>query len=275
MDSGNLRTSGTVNAATVSTTGNITASYYFGNGSQLTGLNAYQTVAANGVNLLSNSTSGVLTLTPGNNFIITGNSSTDTVTMSVSQSPSFTGNVQAGNIRTTGIVSATGNITGNYFVGNGSLLTGLVFTSNLSILPNALSSTVHIAVSTVGNVATIITDATTANTANTIVVRNQFGGISVDSWNIAARTVGVDTTLNGTDYWIGLTAKNLTITLPNAANGAVQGRQYIIADQVLSGAPGDTINTQAGATVSNGTLTQQGQSKMCVFIAATNTWYCN
>ena len=39
---------------------------------------------------------------------------------------SVTGNVQGGNIRTAGIVSATGNITGNFFIGNGSALTGIV-----------------------------------------------------------------------------------------------------------------------------------------------------
>jgi hypothetical protein len=38
---------------------------------------------------------------------------------------SVSGNVVAGNIQTIGTVSATGNITGNYFIGNGSQLTGL------------------------------------------------------------------------------------------------------------------------------------------------------
>ena len=82
-------------------------------------------------------------------------------------------------------------------------------------------------------------------------------------------------TATTTDYWIGLTNKSLTVTLPNAANGAVQGRQYLIVDCVQSGNPSDTIVTQAGATVVGGSLSQQGQSKTCVFIAATNTWYCN
>jgi hypothetical protein len=38
---------------------------------------------------------------------------------------SVTGNVQGGNIRTAGLITATGNITGNFFLGNGSQLTGL------------------------------------------------------------------------------------------------------------------------------------------------------
>ena len=38
---------------------------------------------------------------------------------------SVTGNIQGGNVTTTGLVSATGNINANFFVGNGSALTGL------------------------------------------------------------------------------------------------------------------------------------------------------
>jgi len=40
-------------------------------------------------------------------------------------SATMTANVSGGNIVTAGQVSATGNITGNFFVGNGSLLTGI------------------------------------------------------------------------------------------------------------------------------------------------------
>jgi hypothetical protein len=221
----------------------------------------------------------------------TYNSTTNVLTVNGNVNANyFNGNiVSTGNITTTGNVignygiftngntvinagvTTTGNVTGNYFVGNGSQLTGVITT----ILPTTLSSTVHIAADTVGNTATIITDATTATVANTIVVRDSTGGINVSNWSINARTTATSITLTTTDYWIGCTAKNLTITLPNAANGAVQGRQYLVVDCVQSGAPGDTIATQAGATVVGGSLSQQGQSKTCVFIAATNTWYCN
>jgi len=97
VDAGNLRTAGTVAAATVSTSGNITASFFIGNGSQLTGLNAFQTVIANGTNLLANSTAGVLTVSTGNNLVITANSATDTMTVAVSNNPTFSGNVSDAN----------------------------------------------------------------------------------------------------------------------------------------------------------------------------------
>jgi hypothetical protein len=69
------------------------------------------------------------------------------------------GNVISGNIRSTGQISATGNVTGNYFVGNGSALTGIVVsggtsivngTSNVSVLAN---SNVSISVGGTANVA--------------------------------------------------------------------------------------------------------------------------
>ena len=104
ISAGNLSTGGRIVATGqistsdgVSATGNITGSYIFGNGSQLTGLNAFQTVAANGTNLLATSTSGVLTITPGNNLVITANSVTDTMTVAVANSPTFSGNVSDAN----------------------------------------------------------------------------------------------------------------------------------------------------------------------------------
>lgn len=287
----NITATQLTSTATLSATGNITG------GNVSTGGIVSATGNVTGGNLVGqNLTSGRVAIVGSGKEVaddadFTYNSTTNVLSVAGNVNAAyFNGNIATtGNISTTGNVtgnyviasggntvinagiSTTGNVTGNYFIGNGSALTGVI----TSITPTALSSTVHVAAVTVGTVANIISDATTANTANTIVVRDQFGGINVNSWSINARTTATSITLTTTDYWIGCTAKNLTITLPNAANGAVQGRQYLIVDCVQSGAPGDTINTEAGATVVGGALSQQGQSKTCVFIAATNTWYCN
>ena len=141
IDSGNVRTSGILLGTTVSATGNIRGSYYFGNGSQLTGLNAFQTVNANGTNLLATSTSGVLTVTPGNNLVITGNGITDTMTVAVSNSPTFSGNITGGNLLTGGLISATANIT----AGN-ILSVGLISTTG---------NATHGNVSATGNIADV------------------------------------------------------------------------------------------------------------------------
>ena len=42
----------------------------------------------------------------------------------------ITGNVTGGNLLTAGLISATGNVIGNYFIGNGSQLTGISVSSN-------------------------------------------------------------------------------------------------------------------------------------------------
>jgi hypothetical protein len=262
-------------ANTVSTTGNITANYFIGNGSQLTGViktlgNAFTTISSNGVSITAATSTSTATLTPGNNITIVGNASTNITVFSVVDAPVFSGNVTGGNIRTAGQVSATGNVTGNYFLGNGSQLTGIA-TGITTITPNALSSTVHVAAVTTGNTANIITDATTANTANTIVVRDANGAINVSGWTVGTHLTAVNYTATNSDYWIGTTAKNRTITLPNAANGASTGRQYQIADTVHSGNPGTTIAAQSPATVSGNQPSQQGQIIIATYVA--NVWY--
>jgi sRNA-binding regulator protein Hfq len=295
---GNVTGSNLVTGGTVSATGNITGNYYIGNGSQLTGVihtlgNAFTTVVANGTSLVANSSTSTLTMSAGNNFTITGNASTNIAVFAVSDTPVFTGNISGGNIRTTGSVSATGNVigaygifsagntvinagvsttgnvTGNFHIGNGSQLTGVITT----ITPSALSSTVHIAATTTGNTANIITDATTANTANTIVVRDANGSINVSGWTVGTHLTAVDYTATSSDYWIGTTAKTLTITLPNGANGAVTGRQYQIADVVHSGNPGTTIAAQSPATVVGNQPSQQGQIIIATYVGT--TWYLN
>jgi hypothetical protein len=140
-----------------------------------------------------------------------------------------------------------------------------------SILPTTLNSTNHVAATTVGTVATLICDATTANTPNTIVLRDSNGNINVSSWSVNTHLTAVNYAVSATDYWIGFTAKNKTLTLPATAN---TGRQYYIADTVHSGNPQITITAAAGATaVGNTGLTQQGQICTATFIAG--VWYCN
>jgi hypothetical protein len=116
----------------VSASGNITAPYFVGNGSLLTGIT---TVAA------ANTAQTV-----------TANAQANITSVGTLTSLSVTGTVQSGNILTSGIVSSTGNITGNYFIGNGSQLTGLAATyGNANVVANlaALGSN---PVSTTGNV---------------------------------------------------------------------------------------------------------------------------
>ena len=62
------------------------------------------------------------------------------------------GNIQGGNIRTVGQLSATGNITGNYFIGNGSQLTGLPATYSNSNVTTLLAAFGSNSISTTGTI---------------------------------------------------------------------------------------------------------------------------
>ena len=132
----------------------VYAGYFIGNGALLTGIsggnasNSFSTISANGVAIVANSSTGVLTLTPGNNITIVGSAGTDTVTFGVSSSPVFSGNVTSGNFLTGGTVSATGNITGANLRTTGSISTaGNITANNIVFSGNLIGN-----ISTNGNV---------------------------------------------------------------------------------------------------------------------------
>ena len=300
---GNLQGGNFLTDGLISTTGNITSNYFLGNGRFLTGL-PVSTFIANGTsqvnipvassnaNITIGATSNVAVfattgayitgLVSATSNVVSNNVIATTIVNAASYTGglvSVTGNVTANNgmftnivnvaSHTGSVVSVTGNVTGNYHIGNGSQLTGVITT----ITPSSLSSTVHVAAVTTGNTANIITDATTANTANTLVLRDANGSINVSGWTVGTHLTAINYTATSSDYWIGTTAKNKTITLPNAANGASTGRQYQIADAVHSGNPGTTIAAQSPATVVGNQPSQQGQIIIATYVGT--TWYLN
>jgi hypothetical protein len=152
---------GDITAETVSVAGNVTGNYILGNAAFMTGLPAgYANANAvaygesgwagnivpsgNAVYSLGNATNQwndlyvsnatifmnnvPISLSAGNVLTVGGNA---VLQNNSNSSISTTGNVTSGNLLTGGVVSATGNITGNYFIGNGSQLSGLS-TSSIS-----------------------------------------------------------------------------------------------------------------------------------------------
>jgi hypothetical protein len=158
---GTMSVSGNIVGSNVSTTGNVTGTYFIGDGSQLTGLPATYGNAnvANYLPTFSGNISAGNVSTTGNviagNILVVGSispsgvaspaptlsgfSSVSALTLSASGNVIATGNITGGNLVTAGlagnitmtggnilganvvtanIFSATGNITGNYFVGN-------------------------------------------------------------------------------------------------------------------------------------------------------------
>jgi hypothetical protein len=142
-----LGTGGINSQGGISTSGNITAGYFFGNGSQLTGI-----VATTG-SQVTNGNSNINIPAAGSNIFVTVNGTSNVVTFA------NTGAYVAGT------VSATGNIAGNYILGNGALLTGInigygnsnvadflpTYTGNLVSLTGPVTTTANV---TGGNLRT-------------------------------------------------------------------------------------------------------------------------
>ena len=74
---GNITTAGQITA-----TGNVTGNYFVGNGSQLTGINSFSTIAVSGQSsVTADSIADTLTLTAGAGITILTNADTDTITI--------------------------------------------------------------------------------------------------------------------------------------------------------------------------------------------------
>jgi filamentous hemagglutinin len=143
VTAGNMVTGGTVSAV-----GNITGNYYFGNGSQLTGITADN---VNADDLTGNTLSG--------NVIFSS-----LTTLGNLVSLTVTGTANTGNLATAGYVSATGNVTGNYILGNGALLTGVITSvaninnGNSNVTISGPGSDVTVGVGGISNVAVFSSD---------------------------------------------------------------------------------------------------------------------
>ena len=164
----------------VTATGNVTANFFLGNGSLLTGVvSSYNNAsvqtflgsgtlsgnivpAGNGIvnlgtptarfgavylagnsiylgasQISANATAVVITNPAGADFVLQGTLDNNSVSAS--------GNVVGANLVTAGLITATGNITGNYILGNGSQLTGLPTGGAITVLNqgNVLTTTAN------------------------------------------------------------------------------------------------------------------------------------
>jgi hypothetical protein len=164
---------------------------------------------------------------------------------------SVTGNIQGGNVTTTGLVSATGNVTGNYFIGNGSALTGIATgtptqivngTSNVSVASSGGNATVGIGgtanvvvVATTGAYVTGIVSATANVTGSNILTAGQVSATAnITSGNLltgglisAAGTVtgtshlGAVVSVTGAITGAAITGSSLTVSTGNVSAGNI------------------------------------------------------
>jgi filamentous hemagglutinin len=206
----------------ISATGNVSANYFIGNGSQLT---------------------GIVTSSYGNAQVASFLSAFGSNTIST------TGNITSGNLQTGGAVSATGNVTGAYIFGNGSQLTGLPATYSNANVTTLLANFGSNSISTTGNItagnfagngsqlsalaganvtgtvanatfattAGTATSATTANTANSVAGANVTGTVANATFATSAASATTAGTVT-TNAQPNITSVGILSTLSTTGN---------------------------------------------------------
>ena len=218
---GNLDILGTIVApgldfesGNLAVTGNVSASYFVGNGSLLTG------IVTDTSKKIANGTSNVNIATANGN-----------VTISVGGVPNVA-IVTIGGISVAGQISATGNIAGGYFVGNGRQLTGITSgsriasgTSNVAI--DSPNGNVTVSVGGVDDVA-LFTPTSVQLKGNVGILGNIIApGLAFESGNLA---------LSG----------NVTAQYFIGNGGALTGISSDISKKIANGTSNVNIATASG-----------------------------
>ena len=148
--SGNV-VSALVSAANITTTANISANYYLGNGSQLTGIQASGGTA----NAIANGSSNVNIATSGGNITAAVGGTANVMVIAttgayITGEISASGNVTGGNVLAgSGVISTGGNITG------GNLLTGGLISSTGNVTGGNLITSAAVSAASVSASANI------------------------------------------------------------------------------------------------------------------------
>ena len=219
---GTISSQGNVIAGNITTAGLITVTGNVSGGNITTAGLITATGNIQGGNLR---TSGAITATgnvSGGNILVTddvqvgGNVS---ATSHTGTSVSVTGNVTGGNFRTAGLITASGNIAGNYFIGNGSQLTGISATTNSIQNGNSNVTITSANSNVVVNVTGVSPMAVFANTGLLV-----YGIISVEG-NVTGGNVLTGGLISSTGNVTGgnLSVDTGTITVGNIINSNSNG----------------------------------------------------
>jgi len=212
ISAGNVLLGDLLGAGNVTATGNVTGANIIGNGSGLssiTGANVTGTVAN-----ATYATNAGSADTANTAQYVTANAQANITSVGTLTSLSVSGNTTSGNLLTAGVVSASGNITGSYILGNGSQLTGLPATySNANVsnfLANGFGSNT---ITTTGN---ITAGYFVGNGSQLTGIVSSYGNANVVANLAALGTNPVSTTGNVTaSYFIG---NGALLTSINASN---------------------------------------------------------
>ena len=297
----------------LSVNGNITGNYFIGNGSQLTGIIANYG-NSNVANFIPTYSGNVGSITAVGNvttvsFFVGDGSQLSNINAAnivgaysnanvANYLPTFSGNITGGNILITGInsvsgnilggnINTVGNVTANYFLGDGSQLTGIVpgNYSNANVadyLPTYSGDISAVAISATGNITTDgfflgtfvgnISGNLVVPGANTQVLYNNNGnagaapGLTFDSAsNVLASTGNISTTGNIISLSVytssvisaagNVRGSNFNTTGIVSATGNIYGNYFVgnIAGAVANAVFANTANiaySVSGANVS-------------------------
>jgi len=277
--------------ANLSATGNVTGSFFLGNGSQLTGI---LTTVSN----VTNGTSGLLIPALNGNVIINvGGTTISTVSSSVglaitgnvnaTTGISAIGNIVGGNVTTAGIASATGNITSAANIAGGNLLAGGLLSVAGSVTAGAGASITG-AMSASGNVTggNVLTAGFVTATGNVTGGNVRTGGIVSATGAIYGNSLSIDTTINaGTDIVAGgalsagttiSAAGTISSGLEITAAGNITGSYFLGNGAALTGIDATSIqfgssNIKIVAANANATINIANVANVVVFSSTGQT----
>ena len=257
---GNVTGGNILTAGQVSATGNVTGANFIGNVVSPAGSNVSTTGNITGGNVLTGGIASATGNITGGNILtagqvsatgnVTGANFIGNVVSPAGSNVSTTGNITGGNILTAGLISATGtitsaaNITGSYFLGNGSQLTGISAAVSVSQIQNGNSNVriaasdgnVSIGVNSVANVVVIDTTSIYANVANVSSIAK--GGTN------AVGNIGGPTSYFNVTYTSTLNAVTAN------ASGNITGGNLLFGSGIVSG----TGNIAGNYFIGNGSL---------------------
>jgi len=262
----------------IQSTGNITAQYFVGNGFYLTGVDTSPANIANGTSNVEVALSGnvttsvagnanILTVT-GTGIVVSGNA---TIGVGTGGNLSGVNVVSATTITTSGNISASGNSSAQYFVGNGFYLTG-VDTSPANI-SNGISNVQvyldsNITMSVAGNANILTVTGTGINVSGNATIGTGTGGnlsgVNVVSANTFTAVANISSGANvSAQYFVGngfyLTGvdtspanmtngtSNVEVALSGNVTTSVAGNANILT------VTGTGINVFGNATIGSGT----------------------
>ena len=199
---GNLVSSGQISA---SGNVNIGTNYYFGNGSQLTGI-------ITSVSNINNGTSNVTVVSSGGNITVgvggTGNVAVFATTGEyITGLLSVSGNVTGGNVLTGGLISSTGSITSAANITGGNLLTGGLISATSTVTGSSLLGSVVSVTGNItgGNIASTGLISTSGNLAGGNILSNNYyyanGQAIVFGVNYTAATTPPSSPGNGWQWY--------------------------------------------------------------------------